>query len=40
MILDGHQPASLTAERLIKHTTLPEDWDAQRRILLTEPAAG
>jgi len=33
MILDGRQPVSLTAERLIKNTRLPADWAEQRRLL-------
>lgn len=40
MILDGRQPSSLTAGRLIKHVALPSGWDEQRRVLLTDPAAG
>ena len=32
-IIAGHQPADLTAERLIKHTNLPADWNEQRRVL-------
>ena len=37
MILDGRQPHDLTAERLIKHTKLPPDWTAQRRMLIARP---
>jgi len=37
MILDGRQPADLTAERLIKHTKLPVDWSEQRRLLIARP---
>lgn len=32
-ILAGRQPVDLTIERLIKHTDLPLEWEAQRRLL-------
>ncbi|MBY0509252.1 MAG: hypothetical protein K2P94_03780 [Rhodospirillaceae bacterium] len=32
-ILDGKQPADLTAERLRRMAQLPHSWDEQRRVL-------
>jgi len=32
-ILEGHQPADLSLDRLIKRTTLALDWSAQRQHL-------
>ncbi len=32
-ILDGNQPAHLTAERLTRLSSLPHAWDEQRHML-------
>jgi hypothetical protein len=33
LIAQGKQPPELSAELLTKHTTLPNDWDDQKRLL-------
>lgn len=32
-IISGHQPADLTADRLIKQNNLPLGWTEQKRVL-------
>jgi site-specific DNA recombinase len=36
-ILDGQQPVELTAKKLLRLSTLPADWDAQRALLGCAP---